>query len=88
MGRVIRDNRPESDHQHARVVFRISETAFRFEPAARIRSGTIRPLADAMDEYVPHVFWSHTSRRQRISTAVCSAQRLASRACSWRVAIG
>jgi hypothetical protein len=59
VGRVVRDDRPESDRQHAWVVFRVNETEFLFEPAARIRSRMIRPLADAMDEYVPHFAIGH-----------------------------
>jgi hypothetical protein len=59
VGRVICDDRPEIDRQHAWVVFRVNETAFLFEPAARIQSRMIRPLADAMDEYVPHFAVNH-----------------------------
>ena len=59
VGRVICDDRPEIDRQHAWVVFRVDEAAFLFEPAARIRSRMIRPLADAMGEYVPHFAVNH-----------------------------
>jgi hypothetical protein len=45
VGRVICDDRPEVDRQHAWVVFRVDEAAYLFEPAARIRSRMIRPLA-------------------------------------------
>jgi hypothetical protein len=57
VGRVICDEGP--DRQHAWVVFHVDETAFLFEPAARIRSRMIRPLADAMAEYVPHFAVNH-----------------------------
>ena len=36
-----------------------NETAFLFEPAARTPSRMIRPLADAMGEYVPHFAVNH-----------------------------
>jgi len=55
VGRVISANdSPRRDRQHAWVVFRVDETAFVFEPAAQIRSKMIRPLADVVDQYVPH----------------------------------
>jgi len=47
------------DRQHAWIVYRIDGTAFLFEPAARIRSKMIRPLADVMDDYVPHFSVNH-----------------------------
>ena len=59
VGRVICDDRPEIDRQHAWVVYRINGTAFLFEPAARTPSRMIRPLADAMGEYVPHFAVNH-----------------------------
>ena len=59
VGRVICDDRPEVDRQHAWVVFRVDEAAYLFEPAARVRSKMIRPLADAMGEYVPHFAVNH-----------------------------
>jgi hypothetical protein len=59
VGRVICDDRPELDRQHAWVVFRVDEAAYLFEPAARIRSRMIRPLADAMGDYVPHFAVNH-----------------------------
>lgn len=59
VGRVIGDDRPGVDRQHAWVVFRVGESAYLFEPAARIRSRMIRPLADAMGEYVPHFAVNH-----------------------------
>jgi Bacterial transglutaminase-like cysteine proteinase BTLCP len=59
VGRVICDDRPQIDRQHAWVIFHVDETAFLFEPAARIRSSMIRPLADAMGEYVPHFAVNH-----------------------------
>jgi Bacterial transglutaminase-like cysteine proteinase BTLCP len=54
VGRVICD-----DRQHAWVVFRIDGAAFLFEPAARTPSRMIRPLLDAMDDYVPHFAVNH-----------------------------
>jgi hypothetical protein len=57
VGRVICDEAP--DRQHAWVVFRVDETPFLFEPAARTRSKMIRPLADAMAQYVPHFAVNH-----------------------------
>ena len=59
VGRVICDDPPQIDRQHAWVVFHVNATAFLFEPAARIRSSMIRPLADAMGEYVPHFAVNH-----------------------------
>jgi hypothetical protein len=59
VGRVICDDRPEIDRQHAWVVYRVDGTAFLFEPAARTRSNMIRPLVDAMGEYVPHFAVNH-----------------------------
>src|SRR5258706_11144817 len=44
VGRVICQDRPELDRQHAWVVYRVSGTAFLFEPAARTASRMIRPL--------------------------------------------
>jgi hypothetical protein len=54
VGRVINDDQPEIDCQHAWVVYRVDGTAFLFEPAARTPSRMIRRLADAMAAYVPH----------------------------------
>jgi predicted transglutaminase-like cysteine proteinase len=59
VGRVICGDRPETDRQHAWVVYRLDDTAFLFEPAARTPSRMIRPLVDAMDEYVPHFAVNH-----------------------------
>jgi hypothetical protein len=59
VGRVICGDRPEIDRQHAWVVYRVDGTAFLFEPAARTRSRMIRPLEDAMGEYVPHFAVNH-----------------------------
>jgi hypothetical protein len=59
VGRVICDDQPEIDRQHAWVVYRVNGTAFLFEPAARTSSRMIRPLADAMGEYVPHFAVNH-----------------------------
>jgi hypothetical protein len=60
VGRVIgADDRPGMDRQHAWVLYRLDDSEFLFEPAARIRSRMIRPLADAADEYVPHFAVDH-----------------------------
>jgi hypothetical protein len=60
VGRVIGANdRPGMDRQHAWVLYRLDDSEFLFEPAARIRSRMIRPLADAADEYVPHFAVDH-----------------------------
>ena len=59
VGRVISDDRPEIDRQHAWVVYRVNGTPFLFEPAARTASRMIRPLADVMGEYVPHFAVNH-----------------------------
>ena len=59
VGRVISDDHPEVDRQHAWVVYRVDGTVFLFEPAARTPSRMIRPLADAMAEYVPHFAANH-----------------------------
>jgi hypothetical protein len=54
VGRVICDDQPEVDRQHAWVVYRVDGTEFLFEAAARTRSRMIRPLAEAMAGYVPY----------------------------------
>jgi len=59
VGRVVCEDSPEIDRQHAWVVYRVDGTAFLFEPAARNPSQIIRRLADTMDEYVPHFAVNH-----------------------------
>jgi transglutaminase-like cysteine proteinase BTLCP len=59
VGRVREDDSSTIDRQHAWVVYRIDGCAFLFEPAARVPSSIIRPLEDAMDEYVPHFAVNH-----------------------------
>jgi hypothetical protein len=59
VGRVICVDRPEIDRQHAWVVYRLDGAAFLFEPAAHTPANMIRPLADAMAEYVPHFAVNH-----------------------------
>jgi hypothetical protein len=59
VGRVICDDQPDIDRQHAWVVYRVNGTEFLFEPAARTPSSMIRPLADAMGTYVPHFAVNH-----------------------------
>jgi hypothetical protein len=59
VGRVVSTDRPAVDYHHAWVVYRVDGTAFLFEPATRTPAKTIRPLADAMGEYVPHFAVNH-----------------------------
>jgi hypothetical protein len=59
VGRVIVDDGAAVNRQHAWVVYRVSGTAYLFEPAAGIPSRMIRPLAEAMGEYVPHFAVNH-----------------------------
>ena len=59
VGRIVCDDRPDIGRQHAWVVYRVEGAAFLFEPAARIRSRMIRPLADVMEAYVPHFAVNH-----------------------------
>jgi len=59
VGRVLGDGRAQTNRQHAWVVYRVSETAYLFEPAARTPAKMIRPLLDAMGEYVPHFAVNH-----------------------------
>jgi hypothetical protein len=68
---VICDERPEIDRQHAWVVYRVNGTAFLFEPAAHTLSNMIRPLADAMGQYVPHFAVNH--RFETSAFAGCAA---------------
>src|SRR5262245_12320592 len=59
VGRVISDDQPEVDRQHAWVVYHIDGRAFLFEPAERTPTRMIRPLAEAMEAYVPHFAVNH-----------------------------
>ena len=59
VGRVRGREEPEVDRQHAWVIYRIDDVEFLFEPAERTRSRMIRPLSDAMHEYVPHFAVNH-----------------------------
>jgi hypothetical protein len=59
VGRVICDDQPDVDLEHAWVVYCVNGTEFLFEPAARTPSRMIRPLADAMARYVPHFAVNH-----------------------------
>jgi Bacterial transglutaminase-like cysteine proteinase BTLCP len=54
VGRVVCGDDPSIDRQHAWVVYRIDGDDYLFEPAAQSRPRMIRPLAEAMNEYVPH----------------------------------
>jgi hypothetical protein len=78
--RIAVDDRPEVDRQHAWVVYRVGGREFLFEPAARIRSRMIRPLADAVDEYVPHFAVNH--RFETHAFAGCAFDSRRSRATS------
>ena len=81
VGRIAMDDRPEINRQHAWVVYRVEHTEFLFEPAARLRSRMIRPLAEVSDDYVPHFAVNHRfetrafagctsdSRRGRVATS-------------------
>ena len=57
VGRVVCE--ADVDRQHAWVVYRVDQTEFLFEPAARERTQMIRPLAEAMDRYIPHFAVDH-----------------------------
>jgi len=59
VGRVICDDGAELNRQHAWIVYRVGGTDFLFEPADRTLSRMIRPLADAMGDYVPHFAVNH-----------------------------
>ena len=59
VGRVIDDDRAAIDRQHAWVVYCVEGTAYLFEPAARTPARMIRPLEEAMGEYVPHFAVNH-----------------------------
>ncbi len=54
VGRVCCGDERAADRQHAWVVYLINGTDFLFEPAARSRAQMIRPLAEVVDDYVPH----------------------------------
>jgi hypothetical protein len=53
VGRVTAPDAVAVGRQHAWVVYQLDGVAFLFEPAAA-RHRMIRPLADVMDDYVPH----------------------------------
>ena len=54
VGRAITGEGPMNDRQHAWVLYRVADTSFLFEPAARTADTMIRPLEEAMGDYVPH----------------------------------
>jgi len=70
VGRVIVADQPEIERQHAWVVLHIEGAAFLFEPAAHLRSQMIRPLADVIDEYVPHFAVNHRFDTQAFAGCV------------------
>lgn len=59
VGRVICNDSPAGDRQHAWVVYEIDGAAFLFEPAARTGPAMIRPLEQARDDYIPHFAINH-----------------------------
>ena len=59
VGRVVSADERGVDRQHAWVVYHVDGTAFLFEPAAKTPSSIIRPLEEAMDQYVPHFAVNH-----------------------------
>ena len=59
VGRVIDVERPDVVRHHAWVVYWVDGTAFLFEPAAQTASRMIRPLEQAMRDYVPHFAVNH-----------------------------
>jgi len=76
VGRVIAaGDRPEINRQHAWVIYRLDDSEFLFEPAARIRSRMIRPLAEAADEYVPHFAVNHRFDTHAFAGCVDDARR-------------
>ena len=79
VGRVICEDRPERDRQHAWVVYRLDGTAFLFEPAAQIPSQMIRPLTDAMGEYVPHFAVNHRFDTNAFVGCASDSQRAGAR---------
>lgn len=75
VGRVIVADRPEIERQHAWVVLHVEGTAYLFEPAARLPSQMIRPLADVVDEYVPHFAVNHQFDTQAFAGCVFDSYR-------------
>jgi hypothetical protein len=75
VGRVIWSDEAGVDRQHAWVVCDIEGTPFLFEPAARTREHMMRPLADVMDQYVPHFAVNHRFRTSAFCGCVLDARR-------------
>ena len=59
VGRVVVATEPGIDRQHAWVVYHVDGAAYLFEAAARTPALMIRPLEEAMDQYVPHFAVNH-----------------------------
>ena len=59
VGCVIDEDRLKVERQHAWVIYHVDGSAFLLEPAARTPAAMIRPLDDAMGEYVPHFAVNH-----------------------------
>jgi len=75
VGRVICDEPAGIDRQHAWVIFHAGGESFLFEPAARAGSRMIRPLADAVDEYVPHFAVNHRFETEAFVGCVADLHR-------------
>jgi hypothetical protein len=73
VGRVVCDS--DVDRQHAWVVYRVDRTEFLFEPAARERAQMIRPLAEAMDRYIPHFAVDHQFGTSAFAGCVLDSSR-------------
>src|SRR5207253_2493195 len=58
VGRIVTDDEEVVRH-HAWVVYRDGGTEYLLEPAAHDAQRMRRPLADVMDEYVPHFAVNH-----------------------------
>jgi len=76
VGRVACEDRAGIDRQHAWVVYRIADEEFLFEPAARLPAKMIRPLADAMDDYVPHFAVNHRFETTAFAGCALDSARL------------
>ena len=74
VGRVVVDDEPGVDRQHAWVVYRVDGVPFLFEPAAN-RHWMIRRLTEAMDGYVPHFAVDGRLRTFAFSGYVLDADR-------------
>jgi hypothetical protein len=62
--------------QHAWVVYCADSVEYLFEPAARGRHRMIRPLAEAVDDYVPHFAINHLLRTSAFLGCVLDSYRV------------